>query len=218
MRRKQEIHFLKTKNQILEENYQALYDIYGANAKLYHDMNNHLSVLYRLLEQEKYSQAMEYISSLSSPVRELASAVWTGIPLVDGILNTKAALAERKGIAMKINAEYPRNAEIASDDLCIILANLIDNAIEASGKETDGARRFVEVTIRRIPTFLLIRVRNNAPTPPRRRWGRFQTDKPDRKNHGLGLLSVEETVEKYEGTLSLEYEEGKFEASAILYY
>lgn len=218
MNRKQELHFLKMKNQILEENYQALYASYEANAKLYHDMNNHLSVLYRFLEEEKYGQAMEYISGLSSRPRELLSCVWTGIPLVDGILNAKAARAGRQGISMEINAEYPRNAQIAADDLCVILTNLLDNAIEAAGKEPDISRRFVEVTVRRIPNFLLIRVRNNAPVPPRRRFGRLQTDKPDRRNHGLGLRSVEETVEKYEGSLSLEYQDGRFEAAVILYY
>lgn len=73
---KMNLKITQTRNQLLEENYQALNDIYTSNAKLYHDLNNHLNVLYQFLEEGETEEAKEYIREISQPIQKLTKTVW----------------------------------------------------------------------------------------------------------------------------------------------
>lgn len=65
---KQKLDILKVRNDLLLENYNALNEVYASNARLYHDLNNHLNTLYQLMEEKQWNQAQEYIMEISRPV------------------------------------------------------------------------------------------------------------------------------------------------------
>ena len=216
---KNRIRFLERKNQVLEENYHLLTDLYQKNEHLYHDMNHHLQMIYHLAKKNGTPEIEEYVNSISTPINELSDTTWSGVDIVDAILNHTVLEAQRQGIEIDVNAEFPKDCNITSDDLCVILFNLLDNAMEACLRrmwQTGNPPR-IEVTIRRIHQFLIIKIQNPC-IPPRKLFGIFPTTKADARHHGIGLRNVREKVEKYNGSLEIEVEDDVFTATALLFY
>ncbi|NBK91452.1 GHKL domain-containing protein [bacterium 1XD21-13] len=218
-RMEQELSRLKAEQaELLERDYQALNQSYGANARLFHDVNRHLEALYRLLSQEHYEEARAYLEDLQAPVRELAETVYTGDEAVDYLLNSRMAAAVREGIILEIKVEFPRRSNLRSADLCAILGNLLDNALEAVRKVAEPEERKAVLTIRRIHQMVVIKVENTFAEDVRDHEGELKTTKTDGGLHGWGLKSVRTAAEKYEGALRTSWEGGWFRAVVTLVY
>lgn len=218
-RTEQELARLKAEQaELLERDYQALNQSYGANARLFHDMHRHLETLCRLLSQKRYEEAKGYLEDLEGPIREMAETVYTGDEAADYLLNSRMSAAAREGISLEIKAEFPRHTNIRSADLCAILGNLLDNALEAAGKVKEPGERHAVLTIRRIHQMLVIKVENTFSEDVREHEGELKTTKTDEGLHGWGLKSVRTAAEKYEGTLRTSWEGGWFRAVVTLVY
>lgn len=213
------IRFLEHKNQVLEENYHLLTDLYQKNEHLYHDMNHHLQMIYHLAKKHKNPEIAEYVSSISTLVNELSDTTWSGVDIVDAILNHTVLEAKRQGIEIDVNAEFPRDCNITSDDLCVILFNLLDNAMEACLHYMRRTKKpaHMEVTLRRIHQFFIIKIQNPC-IPPRKLFGIFPTTKADARHHGIGLRNVREKVEKYNGSLEISVTDDIFTVTALLFF
>ncbi|MDE7310646.1 MAG: GHKL domain-containing protein [Eubacterium sp.] len=207
---------LEMRNSLLEENYKTISSIYTSHAKLYHDLNNHLNVLYQMLDENKIKDAKTYIEKISEPVAKLSKTTWTGIDLVDMVLNSKIEKIQENGINIDINVEFPRNTNIQPHDLCTILGNLIDNAIEATEKSYMPGN--IAICIRKINHFVVIQVSNPCAGNKGEYIGLPVTSKRDVKLHGWGLLSVADAVKKYNGTLKCKNENDRFVATAMLFF
>ena len=66
-------------NELLRENYQMVSDLYESNARLYHDLNNHLNILYQMIAAQRLDEARTYISQISEPMKELMLKSFTGM-------------------------------------------------------------------------------------------------------------------------------------------
>lgn len=205
------------KAELLERDYQALNKTYSANAKLYHDIHNHVEVMYRYLEQGNTKAAIQYLEDLRTPVREIAQTVWTGDEAIDYLINSKMTFAEQQNIQTKLNIEFPRNTNIRSVDLTAILGNLLDNALEAATTAKENLR-FINLTIRRINNMLIVKVENGFDEQPVVAHGELQTSKSDKSLHGWGLKSVLSTAERYDGTIETSCENHVFQAVVTLSY
>jgi len=204
------------RSDLLEEKYKAIQEIYSSNAKLYHDMNNHLDVLYQLLDNENMERAKEYIKEIGQPIKKLSKTIWTGAEVIDAVIKSKAEAMREKDITFEINADFPDNTNIAQHDMCTILANLLDNAIEATDKlERD---RRVSLVIRSINQFLIVKISNSCIYSERKFNLIPETTKANKQLHGWGLLSVKDTVEKYNGTMECIHEENQFTVSVMMFW
>lgn len=213
---KMKLNFAEMRNHLLEENYKAINEIYMSNAKLYHDLNNHLNVLYQLLDKGNEDEAKKYIKEISKPILKLSQTIWTGVDVVDVIINSKIEKMKEKKIAFKINAEFPQNTNIMPHDICTILANLMDNAIEATSKLQNC--RSISLTIRKINHFLMIKVSNSC-IENKEEFNQYpETTKENKELHGWGLPSVMDAVEKYNGTLKCVNQNNQFVVKIILFF
>lgn len=203
---------------LLERDYTALNNAYAVNAKLFHDLHNHIGVLRRLLSHNKTEEAMQYLNELQAPVREMADTVWTGDETADYLINSKAAEAKKNGIRYQVQVEFPRHTNIKSADLCAVLGNLLDNALEAARQVQKEEQRFIRLTIRRIHQMLVIKVENSFLTQPVNRDGSLQTAKEENGLHGWGLKSAGAAAEKYDGMVQTSYSDNIFTAVAVLSY
>lgn len=208
------LNFIKAHNEMLAKNYKAISDIYTSNAKLYHDMNNHLNVLYQLVESGANEDAKAYIKEIGKPVMKLAKVVWTGEDVVDVVINSKLQKMEEKGIDSEFNVEFPYNTNITQNDMCTILANLLDNAIEATEKMNPPGK--VMLTMRRIKQFLFIQVANTCITDLEDM--KLETTKEDKALHGWGLANVKDAVERYGGTIEYSNSNNMFTVSIMLFF
>lgn len=201
--------------EIVERNYQALRRTYEGNAKLYHDLHNHIEAIYQCLLKGETEEAARYCEDLRAPVCEISQTVWTGDKALDYLISSKLALAEQERIKTKVNIEYPHNTNIRSVDLTTILGNLLDNALEAV-QTAPNDLRFLNLTIRRINAMLIIKVENGYGNAPKREGGKLLTLKTDKAFHGWGLKSVQTAADRYDGTISTNDKDGIFQSVVTL--
>ena len=200
---------------ILERDYQTLNRTYADDAKLYHDLHNHIETIYQCLTQGDIPEAVKYCEDLRTPIRDISHTVWTGDKTVDYLISSKIALANQQQIRTKVNIEYPHNTNIRSIDLTTILGNLLDNALEAATMAPDELR-FLILTIRRINDMLIIKVQNGYGDTPTQENGKLQTSKTDKTFHGWGLKSVQTAADRYDGAVSTDYQDGIFQSVVTL--
>lgn len=126
------------------------------------------------------------------------------------VLAAKAAQLEAAGLTPDFSAALPAALPVADPDLCALLGNALDNALEAAAPLPGGT-----VTLRASAQkgLLMLRVENPAAVPPA---PGAATAKPDKAAHGLGLPSMREIAARYQGTLDARYEAGQFELIVCL--
>ena len=202
----------------MEQNYQIAKQSYESNAKLYHDMRNHFALIQSYLADGKISAAQEYLEKISGDKTTYPIERWTGIAAVDYILSQKSDAAKQQGIETAIHAEYPQDCKIDPVDLCTILTNLLDNAIDACMKQPKEVEKKIMVTIRRIHQFIIIRITNSSTAAPTMQNGSFVTSKSDKQQHGWGIRSVKTAVERYQGTIEFDYSDDLFTVDIMLFY
>lgn len=179
-----------------------------------HDFHNHIQTMkaYRRLgENEKLD---EYLAGLESDLAQVDTLVRSGNVKVDAILNSKLSLAKDKGISVNAKAVVPPRLSISGIDLCVILGNLLDNAIEAAMKIDRPEDRVIRVYIDAKRDHLYISVTNTSGERPRRIGGRYVSSKGG--YHGFGLLRVDRLVDKYGGYIKRGDEEGAFTTEIML--
>lgn len=179
---------------------------YQQTRELWHDLRNHIGLLKLLLQEEKYGQMADYLRVFGEDVEALALPVKSGNLVVDALLADKAARARKSGIAMELELCDLTKLTLKADEICGLLGNLLDNALEANAHVEEG-RRFLRVTCSLREGYCYIRVKNASSRRNMRQEGTLSSAKTDRRNrvgHGLGLRSVQRIVHSCGGELAVE--------------
>lgn len=189
---------------------------YQQTSTLRHDLNGHLIALSALLEA---GQTEETLKEIRKMLRDNSlnrhGVAETGNLALDALVNYKYATATAKDINMKCLLEVPAELFVEGTDLCIILENLLNNALEAV-QNMPESERTISLSVQLIKGILIITVENPFQGEILRdSRGKLRSSKVG--DHGIGLLSVERTAEKYDGELSISYEAGTFRVSVMLY-
>lgn len=212
-KRKMELDFKEAQSKLLEESYVTTKKLYDNNKYLYQDMNRHLDHMSDLIERGCLKEAKEYINEISKPISKLSRTAWTGDNIIDALINSKKNQMSEQKIAFDCNVEFPKNTNISGEDMCVILGNLLDNAIEASEHVNDTRR--IRLTMRRMNQFLIIQIMNRC--IEKEISGLFpKTSKADVSLHGWGLINVNNAVKKYNGTMECHCENNIFTVSIML--
>lgn len=208
---KERERLIDTTNKLLEKNYRKLYDEQKRLEHTAHDFKNHINLLTQYLEEEKYKEAVRYCRKLTSPLAVVIQRSWSGNKILDTILNTKLSEAEEKHIRVHMDIDDMSNLPLTDYDLCVILSNLFDNSIEAC-EYVEREKREILVSIKSTGVMFVIKFLNSMEKKPIERNHKYHTIKKDEESHGIGLESVRASVEKYQGTLLLDYTEDQFSA------
>ena len=129
-------------------------------------------------------------------------------------LNSKISLAKSRNIPVTADANIPISLKISEIDLCIIIGNLFDNAIEAS-LNLPEEKRMIRVYMDMKNTQLYMSFTNlTACKKQKKISGRFHTTKG--VEHGFGMIRIDSIVEKYHGYLNRNSEEGAFTTEILL--
>lgn len=146
-----------------------------------------------------------------SSVEAATSLCYTGNSALDAVINLKSASAESKGIRF-ITKISVSSYNIDALNLCRILSNALDNAVEAC-ERVSSSDRFVYLTIKQLENKLIIDVENSSPYVD---INCLATTKADKKQHGIGLYSIEKAIKTADGIVSLSYNDGVFSLKAVL--
>ncbi|MDR1628998.1 MAG: ATP-binding protein [Oscillospiraceae bacterium] len=216
------IRLLETQTQVQSKSITQLENSYNGMRALRHDMQNHLLCMSALIEKEDYAALRQYVNTMANTVDEAAFMRISGNNAVDAILNEKLLEAKKNQISTQYDI-CPLDTllegtppKIEPMDLCILLSNALDNAVEACKKLPEGEERFINIKIQSTEDYLVLSCANSAAAPPKRQGELFLTDKQDAENHGFGLRSMKSTVRKYKGESLMRYENGIFTLIAKL--
>lgn len=208
---------LERKNLQLQKNYyEELEHNQDQIRKFRHDMNNHLSVVGNLLDEGDFSEAKEYFRSISGYM-QTANRKFCWNSVVNAVINVKYQMMTDAFIDAFLNIDIDKMMFIDDVSLCTIFANTLDNAIEVCRKIDDAAKRKLELRCRYTEngyfSFELINSKINEITEKK---GRFISDKEDQSAHGIGISSVKEIVDKYDGTLDISYDRQWFKVVILI--
>ena len=168
-----------------------------------HDYKNHMIVIGSLLSGGRTDEAAEYAKKLGDAADEAKLSIRTGNPAADALMNQKAAEAAKTGIEIEFTGFIPSKC-IDDYDICTVLSNLIDNAVEATDKCKSG--RTIKTEANLVNEHFLLTVSNPYVSVQKDNKGRLKTSKQDKLNHGIGMKNVERIVEKYNGAMVTEQE------------
>lgn len=188
------------KNELLEENYNNLRNLYKSNQYIYHDFKHHIVILRNYLEKEEYEKARLYMDQIAEPVERLNNYVSSGCDVLDLVLNIKEYEANQKGIRYKVDIDREVKFRVNDNELGNIFFNLLDNAIEACEK-IQNREKWIHVTIKKRNQIHIIKVENSIEKQIFMKDGEYVTEKDNKERHGLGMKSVEVSVNRYRGNV-----------------
>ena len=178
-----------------------------------HDYHNHIQALQASMALGKYEEVNDYLRSLNDDLTTVDTTVKTGRIMVDAILNGKMNIAAQNKIHINAKAKIPENTPVSDIDLCVIIGNLLDNAVEEN-KKLEENDRFIRIYIGQKNTQFYLAFTNAAGAKKERHGNLFSSSKGE--DHGFGLARVENIVKKYGGLFSADSEDGGFTAEILI--
>ncbi len=193
-----------------ESYYQGLQREQRQLRTLRHDLRNHLTVVLGLLEQGEAERAEGYIQELSGSPALGRSLRLCENETANAVLAAKLQTMEQTGLTGRFAVTLPQVLPIAAPDLCALLGNALDNAMEAAEQAQD---KEIDLRCRVEKGLFMLRVENavEAPLDPA-----LPTTKADKSAHGFGLAGMREIAQRYGGSLETRAQGGRFELVACL--
>ena len=207
---KEKERLLSMRNDMMESNYTGLKKAYEQNRTLQHDYKNHLLAINEYIKDNKTEEALEYIYRFMEYTSSSLNDFKSGNDIVDIILNSKIYEVKEKNINFVYEIDYLADLPIENIDLCALMANLLDNSIEACEKVMTKETEIYLKIVRR-NALLLIQLINSIHPDVRNKHYIFKSEKENSQLHGWGMKSIERVIEKYGGTRSYNIKEDTIE-------
>lgn len=199
---------------LIATHYAEVENMYRQTRGWRHDYRNHIQVLKSYLAMGDIEAASHYLDALDADLNTVDLAMKTGNKMTDIILNSKISLARSKNIQVVADAHVPVELSTAEIDLCIIIGNLFDNAIEAC-MALPKEERVIRVYMEMKNTLLYISFTNSTALKKQKKVnGRFFSFKGE--GHGYGLVRIDTIIDRYQGYISRNSEDGAFTTEVLL--
>lgn len=214
--KKREAEIVNLTNELMTKNYQQLHEVQTKISQQVHDFTNHMKTLNRLINNDL--EAKEYLDTLLHSAKQQINQSQCGNHVIDAIINSKIEESARINATFiyRVRLPYP-DIKISPVDICAVLSNQLDNAIEACELLSAADERFISLEIWKRESFIFIKVINRTNKDAENKDRLFASSKKDINGmHGLGIKNIKETVEKYGGSLEMTCEKGYFTSIAML--
>lgn len=179
-----------------------------------HDMNNHIIAIRNLVSDDSEEELTNYLDSLSGSMVIENEYICSGNRYVDSILNYKISEAMKEGIEVDINVMIPEEINIKPFDLSVVLGNLFDNAVEAV---RNLSKKMVRIDMKMDRSVLYIGTSNPYAGEIMKSKTGIRSTKKDTSSHGFGLKSIENSINKYNGIMDIDYSDNIFEVTVLMY-
>ncbi len=200
--------------ELIETHYREVENMYRQIRGWRHDYRNHIQMMKVLAASGDMDALKVYLDELDTDLNTVDTVVKTGNPMADAILNSKISLARSRNIPTQVDAHIPVKLKMLELDLCCIIGNLFDNAMEAS-MALPEEKRLIRVYMDMKGTQLYISFTNFTAAKKLSKVGRgFKTSKGE--GHGFGLVRMDDIVSRYDGYLSRNSEDGAFTTEILI--
>lgn len=200
--------------ELIETHYREVDNMYRQIRGWRHDYRNHIQTMKAYAAAGDWEAIKNYLDLLDKDLTTVDTVIKTGNAMTDAILNSKISLAKAKHIQVVADAHIPVKLKTSEIDLCCIIGNLFDNAIDASEKLPED-ERVIRVYMDIKGTQLYISFTNFTAGKKLKKLGNmFATTKGE--GHGFGLVRIDAIVERLEGYISRNSEDGAFTTEILL--
>lgn len=200
--------------ELIETHYREVENMYRQIRGWRHDYRNHIQMMKVLAANGDMDALKAYLDELDTDLNTVDTVVKTGNPMADAILNSKISLARSRNIPTQVDAHIPVKLKMSELDLCCIIGNLFDNAMEAS-MALPEEKRMIRVYMDMKGTQLYISFTNFTAAKKLSKVGKgFKTSKGE--GHGFGLVRIDDIVSRYDGYLSRNSEDGAFTTEILI--
>lgn len=205
---------LSVLEQVIERettNYKQIENAYNDMRTLKHDISNQLDVITDLISRNDKKSAEAVIKSISLQLENVNAVCYTGEPIIDSVINIKLKYAHELGI------NITKRIKIAAFDLdkielCRAIGNVLDNAIE--GCQRSGlSEQHIYISIQQIDDKIVVEITNTAANVD---LNNLQTSKKNKSAHGIGLSSIQSSVDKLNGYMKCDFKNNIFSLKMVV--
>ncbi len=197
-----------------EQYYALLSARIEESRKLRHDFRHHMQVLSSLLKKQDYDKLAEYLDEYTNISAETSEIQYCENYVVNMILCHFAQIAQDKKIIFSCAVFFPEHSFVKNVDLCALLSNSLENAIDSCARQKSG-ERWIRTNIKASGSEIVFAIDNSCDHILREGRDEFLSTKTGRL--GTGLLSIRSVAKRYGGSAWFEYREGAFQTSVVLY-
>ena len=184
--------------------------------EIHHEIRHHMNALSSYLKQEDYAGARQYIQKFTEEAEQLPFVTYTANALVNSILSEFAERASRYKAIVEYSIIIGRRLNMEDIDLCRMLTNILENAVEGCQNVSEG-QRIIRLNLHSKGNFLFIKCENSYNEDNLRITnGKYKSSKKNSDRHGYGLKIINGIAEKYNGILSVQVHDGFFAVTTTL--
>lgn len=178
-----------------------------------HDLKHHIALLRAETDLEKREK---WLDTLESELDSKDVTDPTGNRVLDVILSAKGQIMKKGNIHFTCVADGALLNVIHVTDICTMIGNALDNAIESVLMVENMEKRMIHLSLQQKNNFLFLQIRNYCEKEPLWKGKELLTTKNDKKNHGYGVKSIRYSAEKYDGNITTEYKDHWFELGILI--
>lgn len=199
-------------SELIEKQVREIQNMYRQVRGWRHDYRNHIQNMKIQLSEGNYEQLAEYLNELADDLDTVDTVIKTGNVMADAILNSKLTVAQKMNVRLNVKANVPEQLPMSDVELCSILGNMLDNAIEACGILPEE-ERFIRVYIGKLKGQMYLSVQNSAGKVRKEKGSYLSTKEGE---HGYGLFRIDKIAMKYGGYVNRQNEERIFATEIMI--
>jgi len=204
---KREKELAETMYELQKNYYQLLEQHQEEIGAMWHDIKKHMSAIKALHKMDLKPTAENYTAILDESIKEIPKIIRTTVPEISAILVHGFQMAKKENIRIQLDINISTKIKVNSLDLCILLGNTIDNAINACSNLSNVIERLIDIKILQCDELFLIEVRNPFD---------LTNNAKAKKERGYGLKNVRRVVQKYNGDIKIQQLDNEFHVSLII--
>lgn len=210
-RRKESVE--RYQNELLRAHYKEVENMYQEMREWRHNYRNHIQILKSYASEGDIESIRGYLAQLDEVLESIAPSIRTGNRMMDAIVNSKVSIAKAENICVECSANLTVALTTPEVDLCTIIGNLFDNAIEAC-RELPPEERLIRVYMDMKGSQFYISFTNTTSKKKQKKVGRGYLS--TKKGGGIGLASIDKLIDLHRGYLSRNSEDGAFSTEILL--
>ncbi|MCM1167550.1 MAG: ATP-binding protein [Lachnospiraceae bacterium] len=204
-------------SELIEKQVREIQNMYRQIRGWRHDYRNHIQNMKIWFEKGDSERLSAYLDQLADDLDNVDTVIKTGNVMADAILNSKLNVAEKLNIRLNVKANVPAGLPMSDVELCSVLGNMLDNAVEACAALPEE-ERFMRVYIGKLKGQMYLSVQNSAGRV-RKEKGAYLSTKESvsaESLHGYGLFRIDRVVKKYGGYVNRQNEDGVFATELMI--
>ena len=195
--------------------YSQINDILEEMRIIKHNLKNSLIIIDTYNKSNQSEKLQKYIDELLEETNVFVVPQIDEENIITSYLSYKTEQAKANNIKVNVENNLTSSIKVDKTDICQVIGNIMDNAIEANRKISENYGKYIKILLYNKENYMIIKSENPATEPLLKKDNIILTTKQDKKNHGLGLRSIQKIAEKYDGSLDAEIIDETFQIKAV---